>query len=208
MFFVFFVIDQFFLSKKGPAMSLAFDPTAERSRYHERLAFLANHWATALELAPGIRFQPETLASVEDQVRETFWSEGNDPAQATLEELAEMRASFGSLAPRRESDGCSVAATLMFAFPEETRAQRLAALTDYPENLRLVLEDGREVRPEVDRGYTGGSERLPAVLALRYHIPAGCRPVGLIAPYVETPGAFSAPQGWAHWVPTPSSEEP
>ena len=189
-------------------MSLAFDPTAERTRYHERLAFLASHWAMALELAPGIRFQPETEASVEDQVRETFWSEGNDPAQATQEALAEMRASFASLAPRRESDGWSVAATLMLAFPEETRAQGLAALADYPENLRLVLEDGHEVRPEVDRGYTGGSDRLPAVLALRYRIPAGSRPVALTAHHAGTPGAFPAPPDWTHWIPTPSSEAP
>lgn len=189
-------------------MTTAFDPTAERTRYHERLAFLADHWAMALELAPGIRFQPETLASVEDQVRETFWSEGNDPAQASEEDLAEMRASFASLAPRREFDGWSVAATLMLAFPEETRAQRLAALADYPETLRLVLEDGQEIRPEVDRGYTGESDRLPAVLALRYRIPAGSHPVALTAHHAGTPGAFPAPPSWTHWVPTAFQEAP
>lgn len=181
-------------------MSTAFDPAAERARYHARLAFLADHWGMSLELGPGIRFQPETEASVEDQVRETFWSEGNDPAEASPEDLAEMRASFGALAPRRESNGWSVAATVMFAFPDETREQRLAALNDFPEGLRLILDNGKEVRPEVDRGYTGGSERLPSVLALRYRIPAGNRPVALISNHPEVSGTFQGPSSWAGWV--------
>lgn len=182
-------------------MTTAFDPTAERTRYHERLAFLANHWAMALELAPGVRFQPETEASVEDQVRETFWSEGNDPTEASPEDLAEMRTSFAALAPRRESEGWSVVATLMFGFPDAVRDQRLAALTGFPEQLRLGLADGQEVLPEVDRGYTGGSERLPAVLALRYRIPPGGRPVALISSHSEISASFPAPVAWAQWVP-------
>lgn len=183
-------------------MSLAFDPLAERTRYQARLSFLADHWGRSLELAPGIRFQPETEASVEDQVRETFWSEGNDPDEASAEALVEMRASFEVLAPRRESGGTSVVATLMFAFPDETRDQRLAVLNDFPEGLRLVLADGREVQPEVDRGYTGGSERLPAVLAMRYRIPSGAHPVALLSNHPAVFGTFKAPQSWADWVPS------
>lgn len=182
-------------------MSIAFDLAAERARYHARLAFLADHWAMALELAPGIRFQPETQASVEDQVRETFWSEGADPAKASDQERAEMQASFAGLAPRRESDGWSVVATLMLGFPEESRAQRMTELAALPAALWLVLDDGRAVEPEVDRGHTGASSRLPAVLALRYRLPAGRRPVALRAQHAEVQGTFSAPPGWVGWVP-------
>ena len=182
-------------------MSLAFDLDAERARYATRQAFLARHWAMALELAPGVRFQPETEASVEDQVRETFWSEGNDPALATAAELAEMRSSFAALAPRREPGGWSVAATLFLGFPEAVRAERMAALADLPPQLLLVLDDGREVAPEVDRGYTGDSERLPAVLALRYALPEGRTPVGLTSRHPEALGFHPAPAGWATWIP-------
>lgn len=182
-------------------MSIAFDLAAERARYHARLAFLADHWAMALELAPGIRFQPETQASVEDQVRETFWSEGVDPAKASDQERAEMQASFAALSPRREFDGWSVVATLMLGFPEESRAQRMAELAALPAALWLVLDDGREVGPEVDRGYTGASSRLPAVLALRYRLAAGRRPVALQARHAEVQGTFPAPPGWAGWAP-------
>lgn len=183
-------------------MSHPFDPTMERTRYHARLAFLASHWAMALELAPGIRFQPETEASVEDQVRETFWSEGTDPAEASERERTEMRASFAVLSPRREPGGCSIAATLMLGFPEEIRAERMAALADCPEGIRLRLDDGSEVRPEVDRGHTGGSERLPAVLVLRYAIPAGRRPDGLTSSHPQAFGSFPAPAAWADWIPS------
>lgn len=182
-------------------MSLAFDPVLERSRYHARLAFLASHWAMALELAPGIRFQPETEASVEDQVSETFWSEGTDPAEASEGEPTGMRSSFAVLSPRQEPGGWSVAATLMLGFPEAIRAERMAALADCPEGLRLRLDDGREVRPEVDRGPTGGSERLPAVLVLRYVIPAGRRPAELFSSHPQVPGTFPAPAAWADWIP-------
>jgi hypothetical protein len=185
-------------------MSHAFDPTHERTRYHARLAFLAGHWAMALELAPGIRFQPETAASVEDQVRETFWSEGNDPAEASEEELAEMRSSFAALSPRPEADGWSVTATLMLGFPDDVRAERLAALAGFPEGLRVLLDEGSEVRPEVDRGHTGGSERLPAVLVLRYRIPTGRWPVALLSNHLRVAGTFQAPPGWAAWVPAAS----
>lgn len=181
-------------------MSLAFDLDAERARYASRQAFLAEHWAMALELAPGVRFQPETEASVEDQVRETFWSEGHDPAQASAAELAEMRASFAALAPRREPGGRSVVATLFLGFPEAARAERMAALADLPAQLHLVLDDGREMVPAVDRGYTGDSERLPAVLALRYLVPEGRSPVGLVSRHPEAAGFHPAPAGWARWA--------
>ncbi|MBI3129979.1 MAG: hypothetical protein HYZ13_01340 [Acidobacteria bacterium] len=183
-------------------MSSAFDLDAEHARYAARRPFLARHWALALELAPGIRFQPETEASVEDQVRETFWSEGHDPAQATPESLAEMRASFGALAPRREANGWSIVATLMLGFPEEIRNARMAALANLPERLRLVLDDGHEVIPAVDRGYTGDSDRLPAVLGLRYLVPEGRQPVALLSLEPEVPGFHPGPESWGSWTPS------
>ena len=183
-------------------MSTAFDLDAERARYASRQPFLARHWAMALELAPGIRFQPETEASVEDQVRETFWSEGNDPALATPEDLAEMRVSFSALAPRREGHGWSIVATLMLGFPDEIRNERMAALANLPERLRLVLDDGHEVTPQVDRGYTGESQRLPAVLGLRYLVPEGRQPVALISLEPEVPGFHAGPEAWGTWVPS------
>ncbi len=183
-------------------MSIAFDPAAERLRFEARQAFLARHWAMALELAPGLRFQPETEASAEDQVRETFWSEGNDPREASAIELTEMRTSFAALAPRREGQGWSVAATLMLGFPDEVRNARMAALADLPERLRLVLDDGHEVVPQVDRGYTGESERLPAVLSLRYLVPEGRQPVALISLHPEAPGFHPGPAGWNAWLPS------
>lgn len=182
-------------------MSLAFDLDAERARYATRQAFLTRHWAMALELAPGVRFQPETEASVEDQVQETFWSEGNDPAQASPAELAEMRASFAAMAPHREDGGTSIVATLFLGFPDTEREARMAALAELPERLRLVLDDGSEVTPEVDRGYTGTSQRLPAVLALRYFVPSGRRPVALVSLEPEVPGFFPAPAAWSVWLP-------
>lgn len=182
-------------------MSIAFDLDAERARYAARQPFLAQHWAMALELAPGVRFQPETEASVADQVRETFWSEGNDPDQASPEDLADMRVSFGALAPRREATGWSVVATLMLGFPEDIRAERMAALANLPERLRLVLDDGHEVAPQVDRGYTGASERLPAVLGLRYLVPDGRHPVALISLEPEVPGFHPGPASWRTWAP-------
>jgi hypothetical protein len=89
----------------------------------------------------------------------------------------------------------------MLGFPEETRAERMAALSDLPTNLLLVLEDGQEVVPEVDRGYTGGSDRLPAVLGLRYLIPLGNHPVALRSRHLEATGSFPAPPSWGRWVP-------
>lgn len=183
-------------------MSIAFDLDAEHARYAARQPFLARHWAMALELASGIRFQPETEGSVEDQIRETFWSEGNDPARATEAERSAMRTSFAALAPRRESKGWSVVATLMLGFPDETRAERMAALAEWPERLGLVLDDGHEVRPDVDRGYTGESDRLPAVLGLRYLIPDGRRPMALISRHPEVPGFHPGPASWRDWVPS------
>lgn len=182
-------------------MSIAFDLDAEHARYAARQAFLARHWAMALELAPGVRFQPETEASVEDQVQETFWSEGTDPAQASAAELAEMRASFAAMAPRAEAGGTSLVATLFLGFPEAVREARLTALAQLPERLRLVLDDGTEVAPAVDRGYTGASQRLPAVLALRYFVPTGKRPVALASREPEVPGSFPAPPAWSAWLP-------
>lgn len=182
-------------------MSIAFDPAAEHARYQARLAFLADHWAMALELAPGVRFQPETQASVRDQVRETFWSEGQDPDLAPGAAFEEMEASFAILAPRRESGGWSIVATLYLGFPEPVREARMRELAGLPEALRLVLDDGREVRPDVDRGPTGDSDRLPAVLALRYALPGGRRPVALRAVHPALSGFHPGPQAWASWLP-------
>lgn len=182
-------------------MTLAFDLTAERARFEARQPFLAQHWAMAVDLAPGLRFQPETEASVADQVRETFWSEGNDPDVASPAEVEEMRASFDALAPRRESDGWSVVATLMLGFADATRDAELARLTDLPDALCLVLDDGREVPPAVDLGHTGGSDRLPAVLALRYAIPDGHGPVALAVQHPALAGVFPAPPAWRAWLP-------
>ncbi len=182
-------------------MTAPFDPAAERARFEARLPFLERHWTLRLDLGEGVAFQPETAESVEDQVRETFWSEGMDPALAPAEAWAEMGASFAALSPRREAGGWSLAATLYLGFPEEQRASRMADLAGLPEALRLVLQDGTEVVPVVDRGHTGHSKRLPAVLALRYTIPAERHPVALRAVHSTLAGRFEAPTAWRAWLP-------
>ena len=63
------------------------------------------------------------------------------------DELAEARASFAVLAPRREGAARSIAATLMLGFPDEVRDRRLAILHTFPDQLRLELSDGSLVEP-------------------------------------------------------------
>lgn len=156
-----------------------FDPAAERTRFQERSAFLARHWAMALELAPGLRFQPETKESIQDQIRETLFAEGLDPETLAPEARTEAEAAFALLSPRREADGWSLTATLMLGFPDQERDARLAFLRGFPEALHLRLDDRSLVPPEVDGGAGSEGGRLPSVLALRYRIPEGRRPVGL-----------------------------
>jgi hypothetical protein len=89
----------------------------------------------------------------------------------------------------------------MLAFPEASRAAELARLADLPETLRLVLDDGGEVMPEVDRGHTGGSDRLPAVLALRYILPDGRQVAGLAVHHPALSARHPAPSAWTSWCP-------
>ena len=130
---------------------------------------------------------------------ETLWAEGKTPETTDPGELAEARASFAVLAPRRESGGWSLAATLMLGFPDAIRDQRLAALQDFPDRLLLELADGTRVAPDVDRGTAGPEDRLPAVLALRYQIPDGCTLAALVSNHAEVPGRWPAPAAWTHW---------
>ena len=180
-------------------MNLAFDPATERIRFEARQAFLARQAALRLELAQGLSFQPETAESVEDQLVETLWAEGKTPDTVDAEELAEARASFSVLAPRREAGGRSVVATLFLGFPDETRDTRLAALQRFPDQLRLELSDGTLVAPAVDRGAAGPDDRLPAVLALRYLIPDGHSTAALVSNHAEVPGRWLAPAAWSSW---------
>jgi len=180
-------------------VTLAFDPAIERARFQARQAFLARQAALRLELAEGISFQPETAESVEDQVAETLWAEGMTLASAPAEDLAEARASFAVLAPRREGAARSVVATLMLGFPDDTRDRRLAALHTFPDQLRLELSDGALVAPSVDRGTAGPEDRLPSVLALRYLIPDGRRIAALVSNHAEVPGRWPAPAAWTAW---------
>lgn len=180
---------------------LAFDPAAERARFLAREPFLRRHWAMALDLAPGIRFQPETAESVADQAQETLRSEGMDPASAPAEDLREAERAFAVLSPRRESGAWSLAATLMLAYPDEVRAEALAALQGLPERLHLLLDDGSAMPPEVDAGPTGGQTRLPSVLALRYRVPEGRRPAGLRARHEALTVSLAAPESWSGWRP-------
>jgi hypothetical protein len=180
-------------------MLLAFDPSTERARYEARQAFLARQAALRLELAEGITFQPETTESVEDQVVETLWAEGMTLETAPAEDLAESRASFAVLAPRREPDGQSLVATLFLGFPDEVRDARLAALQRFPDQLRLELNDGSFAVPAVDRGAAGPDDRLPSVLALRYLIPDGRQIAALVSNHAEAPGRWAAPAAWAAW---------
>ena len=180
-------------------MPMAFDPATERTRFEARRAFLDRQAALRLELAEGITFQPETAESVEDQVVETLWAEGLTPDTATEEDLAEARASFAVLAPRREPGGTSLAATLMLGFPDATRDRRLAVLRDFPEGLLLALSDGGLVAPTVDRGAAGPDDRLPSVLALRYLLPDGRTPAALVSNHAALPGRWAAPAAWSAW---------
>ncbi len=180
-------------------MSLTFDPATERNRFATRQAFLARQAALRLELAQGITFQPETTESVEDQVVETLWAEGMTLETAPAEDLAEARASFAVLAPRREMGGQSLVATLFLGFPDEVRDARLAALQRFPDQLRLELNDGSFAAPAVDRGAAGPDDRLPSVLALRYLIPDGKKIAALVSNHAEAPGRWPAPAAWVAW---------
>jgi len=181
-------------------MLLAFDPASERARYESRQAFLARQAALRLELAPGITFQPETAESVEDQVIETLWAEGMTLETAPPEDVAESRASFAVLAPRREPGGRSIAATLFLGFPDDVRDARLAALQRFPDQLRLELSDGSLATPTVDRGAAGPEDRLPSVLALRFTVPDGCTLAALVSNHAEVSGRWVAPAAWNTWL--------
>lgn len=172
---------------------LVLDPVLERARYEARLPFLARQEAMRVHLAPGMFLQPETGESVADQVRETLWAEGKTPETCDAEELAEVRASFAVLSPRREPAGCSVAATLMIGVAEAERAERLGRLQAFPDQLVLELEDGRRVLPEVDRGMAPAGGRLPSVLALRWRIPEGAAPAFWVSTHEALPGRWPAP---------------
>ena len=178
---------------------LAFDPTTERARFETRQAFLARQAALRLDLAEGITFQPETQESVEDQVVETLWAEGMTLETAPPEDVADARASFAVLAPRREPGGRSIVATLFLGFPDSVRDARLAALQRVPDQLGLGLTDGSLVAPIVDRGAAGPGDRLPAVLALRYFIPDGLRIAALVSNHATVPGLWPAPETWDAW---------
>lgn len=181
-------------------MVMAFDPATERARHAARQAFLDRQAALRLDLAEGVTFQPETSESVEDQVVETLWAEGLTLDTAPAEDVAEARASFAVLAPRREPGGLSLAATLFLGFPETVREARLAALQRFPDQLALELSDGSHVRPEVDRGSAGPDERLPAVLALRYLIPDGRSVAALVSTHPAVSGRWPAPAAWTAWL--------
>jgi len=180
-------------------MNLAFDPATELARYETRLAFLTRQAALRLELAEGITFQPETAESVEDQVVETLWAEGMTLESAPPDDVAEARASFAVLAPRRELGGQSMVATLFLGFPDSIREEKLAALQRFPDQLRLELSDGSLAVPAVDRGAAGPEERLPAVLALRFFLPDGCRIAALVSHHAVVPGRWAAPTTWDAW---------
>ncbi len=184
--------------------NLLFDPLAERGRFESRRAFLERFWSMAVELAPGVRLQPETAASVADQVAETLLAEGIDPLAAGREDLDEAWASFGVLLPRRESKGWTVAATVMLAFPEAERAERLAELHGFPDQLALELSDGTLEAPHVDRGTAAQEDRLPSVLALRWFVPDGALPLALLSDHPALHGRFPAPPSWADWLPAQS----
>ena len=179
--------------------NLAFDPATERARFQARLAFLNCQAALRLDLAEGISFQPETAESVMDQVSETLWAEGKALDSVATEELAEARASFEVLAPRREAQGLSLVATLMLGFPEAIRNDRLAALQHFPDQLQVELSDGSLAAPAVDRGAAGPEDRLPTVLALRYFIPDGAKIAALVSNHASLSGRWPAPAAWIAW---------
>lgn len=181
-----------------PDAAPAFDLQEESRRFQARSPLLQRHWAMRLDLAPGIAFQPETTESVEDQVSETLWAEGYTLESAGPAMLAEVRASFAILAPRREPGGRSLAATLLLGFDASEREAQFEYLASFPESLRLLLSDGSAAEPAVDGG-AGRGERLPAVLALRYRIPEGLVPVALGSDHPAAPGRWPAPAAWTGW---------
>lgn len=175
------------------ALTLSLDPKLERARFEARRPFLARQEAMRVHIAPGIFLQPETAESVADQVRETLWAEGKAPETCDPEELAEVQASFAVLSPRRESEGHSVAATLMIGVEEAERESHLARLQTFPDKLGLELEDGRILLPVVDRGMAPEGGRLPAVVALRWFLPADSAPAFFRSAHPELPGRWVAP---------------
>ena len=178
---------------------LVLDPVLERARFETRRAFLARQAALRADLAPGAFLQPETAESVADQVRETLWAEGKTPETCDPEELKEVEASFAVLSTYRESDGWSLAATLMVGVPEDGREARLRALDGFPESLLLELEDGRRLAPTVDKGLAPKGGRLPAVLALRWRVPDGASPRAFVSGHPALGGRWSAP-GLETWT--------
>jgi hypothetical protein len=180
-------------------VNFVFDLATEHARFEARQAFLGRQAALRLELAEGITFQPETAESVEDQVVETLWAEGLTLDTAPAEDVAESRASFAVLAPRREPGGLSLVATLFLGFPDGVREARLAALQRFPDQLRLELDDGSQAPPAVDRGAAGPEDRLPAVLALRFLIPDGRSIAALVSNHAEVSGRWVAPAAWDAW---------
>lgn len=178
---------------EGLLSDLVLDPVQERARFEARLPFLARQEAMRVVFAPGVFLQPETAESVEDQVRETLWAEGKSPETCDPAELAEVRASFAVLAPRREAEGVSFAATLMIGVGDAEREARLAQLETFPGGLLLELADGRRIPPEVDRGLAPEGGRLPSVLALRWRIPAGAAPAAWVSTHPAISGRWPAP---------------
>ncbi|HTL97446.1 MAG TPA: DUF3501 family protein [Holophagaceae bacterium] len=177
---------------------LVLDPALERARYEARLPLLRRQAALRAGLAPGIFLQPETEASVADQVRETLWAEGKTPETCDPAELDEVRASFAALSPRREPAGWSLAATLMIGMAEAAREARLRGLEGFPEQLRLELQDGSRLEPAVDRGLALEGGRLPSVVALRWSLPGGAEPLAFISEHPALAGRWAAPalEGW------------
>jgi len=182
-------------------MSLIFNVATERDRYQARQLVLERAWNLRLELAPGVVFQPETVESVEDQVLETLWAEGKSLETIDTQEETEIRASFAVLTPRREPGGMSIAATLLLGFPADERGQMLGRLCGLPEQLMLELGSGARVAPEVDQGSASPGDRLPAVLALRYHLPQDEVPVALVSTHEALAGRFEPAGSWAGWIP-------
>lgn len=172
---------------------LSLDPALERARYEARRPLLAQLATLRAQLAPGIILQPETAASVADQVRETLWAEGKAPETCDPAELAEVEAAFAVLSPRREPEGWSLAATLLLGLPPQSREARLRALEGFPHQLVLELADGRRIAPLVDRGLAPEGGRLPAVLALRWDLPEDAEPRAFVSAHPGLRGRWPAP---------------
>jgi len=189
-------------------MNPFFGAAVERDRFIARKPILERAWNLRLELTPGVCFQPETVESVEDQVVETLWAEGKTLESIDAAEASEVRASFAVLTPRREPGGISIAASLLLGFPADERDQLLGRLRGFPEQLRLELRSGAVVAPEVDRGAAGPQDRLPAVLALRYHVPEGEVPVALLSTHDALSGRFEPKHSWTGWIPDSTVFQP